>query len=792
MVRPRIGPLGWKLLRDLWHLRGQMVSITLVVAAGIMAVMTMRGGYESLLDAQAAYYDQTRFPDVWSSLKRAPRAVESRLARIPGVAAVDTRVSFLARLDLPDLEVPGMGLFVSIPDHGVPELGSLVLQRGRLPAPEASDEILANRTFADARNLLPGDSVGAILDGRARTLRVVGIAVSPEHSYSVPPGALYPDDTRYGVFWMRRRVLGPLYDMEGAFNEVVLDLAPGADVDAAIARVDEILDPYGGRGAYPRKDQFSHQILQGELDSNRVLGTAIPGVFLAVAAFLLHLVLSRLISTQRTQIGVLKAFGYRDGEVAWHYLSMAGVAALAGTVLGALAGAWLGGAYVRLYGTYFNFPDLSYGFSVPLLAIASLVTLGASGLGALQGARAAARLPPAEAMRPEAPPSFEPGVMERAGLGQALPTSGRMILRSLERRPVRALMSALGVSLSVAILVMGMFMFDGITFMMDLQFGLAQREDLQVSFREPLDVSVRHELGRLEGVSMVELYRVEPARLRAGHRQRELPIQGLPLGSRLRRIVVDEDDIRPIPAEGLVLSAFVADRLGARVGDTLTVELLEGRRARGLVPLVAVVEDYIGVSAIMSRDGLDALAGGPRTASGAFLAVRDDSRDPLLARIDAAPEVASVQSPAMTLETFRGQLADSLFIAVGFLLGFAGLIAVAVIYNGARIALSERGRELASLRVLGFRRREVAVLLLGEQAVITLLAIPVGWVLGYLFSLGVASSVASETYRIALVVSPRTYALSAAITLVAAAASGWIVRRRIDHMDLISVLKTRE
>lgn len=788
----RLPPLTLKLLRDLWHLRGQMLSITLVVAAGVMTVLTMRGGFESLRLSQEAYYAQTRFPDVWSGVKRAPRSLEDRLEHIPGVSAVDSRVTFMARLDLPDLDVPGMGFFVSIPDHGEAELGGIVLLDGRLPSLGAVDEAVVSRTFAEARGLMLGDTVRAILNGRARTLRAVGTAVSPEHSYSVPPGALYPDDTRYGVFWMRRRVLAALFDMEGAFNEVVLDLAPGAQEAAVIAQVDALLEPYGGQGAYPREDQFSHVVIQGELDQNRVMGTAIPGVFLGVAAFLLHIVLSRLIATQRTQIGVLKAFGYTDGEVSRHYLAVAAVAAAAGTLIGGFAGVWLGRAFVELYGQYFNFPNLAYVLSLPLLTTAAVVTLGAAGLGALKGVRAAARLPPAEAMRPEAPPSFSPGTMERGGLGKILPPAGLMILRSLERRPIRGLLSSLGVACSVAILVMGMFIFDGVSFMMHLQFEMAQREDLQVSFLEPLDASVHYELSRLEGVSEVELYRIEPGRLRAGHREREVAIQGLPMGSRLRRIVVDEDDVRPVPAEGLVVSAILAERLGAQVGDTLWVELLEGHRARGPVAVAAIVEDFIGVSAVMSVEALDRLARGPPMVSGAFLAVRADQRDHLLAQIEAAPTVASVQSPRMTLDNFEAQLEESLYVSVAFLLGFAGLIAVAVIYNGARIALSERGRELASLRVLGFRRGEVSVLLLGEQAIVTVLAIPVGWGLGYLFSLGVAGAIRTETYRIALVVAPRTYVVSALITLVAAAASGWIVRRRIDNMNLISVLKTRE
>jgi len=781
-----------KLFRDLWNLRGQMGSIALVVATGVMTVLTMRGGYESLRDAQAAYYSQTRFPEVWSNLERAPRSAEEGLAALEGVSAVETRVTFLARLRLPGLSVPGTGLFVSLPERGRPELGDVVLQSGRLPTPGALDEVLINQTFAGARDLQPGDTVRAVLNGRARTLDVVGTAVSPEHSYSVPPGALYPDDERYGVFWMRRDVLGPLYDMEGAFNEAAFDLAPGADPARVMAAIDDALDPYGGRGAYPRADQFSHQILQGELDSNRVMGTAIPAVFLGIAAFLLHIVLGRLITTQRTQIGVLKAFGYSHREIGAHFLAMAGVAAGVGALAGGVAGVALGGAFVELYGVYFNFPGLEYRLSLPLLLGASAVTVGSAVLGALQGARRAARIPPAEAMRPAPPPSFEPGPLERTGLGRALSSPGRMILRNLERRPMRALLSSLGVAFSVAILVVGAFMFDGVEHMMELQFQVAQREDLEVAFREPLDASVRHELARLTGVTRVEPYRREAARLRSGHREREVGLTGMELDGRLRRIVGARGDTRPLPAEGLVLSAILAERLAVEAGDSVTVELLEGRRSEGTVAVAGVIDDFLGVSANLNRSTLDRLAGGGATVSGAWLSVQDGARDELMGRVEELPAVASVTSPALTLQNFEDQLSESLFIGVGFLLGFAGVISVAVIYNGARIALSERARELASLRVLGFRRREVAFLLLGEQAVVTLLAIPLGWLMGYLLALLLVDSFRTETYRIPMMVSGRTYFLSALLTLVAAVGSAWIVRRRIDGMDLIAVLKTRE
>lgn len=781
-----------KLWRELWRMKGQMMSIAMVVATGIMTVLTMRGGHDSLAVAQADYYADTRFADVWVSLKRAPETVADEVARLPGVGEVDTRVTALARLDLADIEGLGMGRFVSIPREGRPRLNDIRIVRGRWLAPGARDEVLVNGNFAEARALEPGDSVRAILNGRLRTLDVVGIANSPEHSYAVPPGGLYPDDERYGVFWMGRDALGSVYDLDGAFNELVLTVAPGADPEHVIAEVDRVVDRYGGQGAYPRDDQLSHSVLQSELDQNRVMSTAIPAVFLLVAAFLLHLVLGRMIATQRTEIAVLKAFGYRDAEVGRHYLAFAFTAIGAGTLIGTAGGVWLGGAYVELYGAYFVFPELDFLLRPYLLLAAAGVSALAAGLGAMGAVRSAVELPPAEAMRPEPPPTFEPGPLERAGVGRLLPSAGRLILRNIERRPLRAVLSSLGVAFSVAILVVGMFAFDGVVHMMDLQFRVIQREDLTLTFQEPVSEGVRYDLDRLEGVTRVETYRSVPVRIGVGHREREVGLQGLDEDARLRRIVGRDGRVIPVPTRGVVMSRFLAEELHVEAGDSLFVEVLIGERRSAFVPLAGVVDDLMGITATTSRAALDELAGGGRVVSGAYLSVPDDRRTHVQSRLARAPAVATVASPGTMYDTFEETLSESLYISIAFLLGFASVISVGVIYNGARIALSERGRELASLRVMGFRKGEVSVLLLGEQALVTLAAIPVGWLMGYGLAALVIASLTSETYRIPLMISPRTYLLAAGLTLMAAVASGWVVRRRVNRLDLIEVLKTRE
>ncbi len=788
----RIRALDRKMLRELWKLRGQLISIGLVVATAVMTLVTMRGTYEALEKGRSAYYRDYRLAHVWSSLERAPESLRATLARIPGVAAVETRVSAFATLDLPWLDAPGQGLFLSIPETGEADADAVHIREGRTVRAGRAAEVLVSENFFVANDLEVGDTIRAVLNGVRREMRIVGSAIAPDQSYAVPAGALYPDDERFGVFWMSRGVLGPNLDMEDAFNLLAVRLSPGASEVGVIREVDRVLDPYGGLGAYGRADNLSYKILNDELNQNRTMGTAFPMVFLGVAAFLLNLVLSRLIATQRTEIGALKAMGYTNREIGLHYLSYSVAAVGLGTLLGAVGGVWTGGAMVDLYDEYFKFPTLEYTLSWTLVLIGGGVSLIAAVAGGAGAVRRAASLPPAEAMRPEPPDRFTPGWIERAGIGEFLSTGGRLILRNLERRPVRALMSSLGVAFSVAILVIGMFMFDGIDRMMDLQFSVAQREDLTVSFNQELGEGVRYDLARFGGVTRVELFHTVPVRLRAGHRERELAITGLERDTRLRRIVSESGRIHPLPAGGIAMSAYLADRLGVRRGDTLTVEALTGLRRTERIPVTDIVEDLLGVSAYMDAEGLRRLTHeGPR-ASGAYL-LTDGARDAQVnAELKAAPAIASVASPSSMLESFESQLEDSIFIAIFFIVGFASIISVAVIYNGTRIALSERGRELASLRVLGFTRQEVATLLFGEQGVITVLAIPFGWVIGYGLAYLVVTAMASETYRIPLVVSPGTYFWTALITVIAAIASSMLVRRRLSRMDLIAVLKTRE
>jgi putative ABC transport system permease protein len=750
-----------------------------------------RGTYESLVEAQAGYYRSHRFADVFVRLTRAPEGMAPGLQRIPGVAVVQTRIVMDVSLDVPGLSEPAIGRMVSIPDQPGPMLNEVQVVRGRRVLPATADEVIASEAFAKANGLDVGDRIGAVLNGRWKRLTIVGIGLSPEYVYEVGPGKLFPDNRRFGVLWMARGALGPAFDLDGAFNDATLSLAPGALEPEVLAAVDHHLADYGALGTHGRDQHLSHRFLTDELGEIRIMTTFIPSLFLGVAAFLLYVVLSRLVSMQRTEIGLLKAFGRSDLRVGAHYLSLALAAVAIGAALGIPAGVLLGRGLVAVYRDYFHFPRLEYFAGARLVFLAVAVSAAAGAVGAAVAVRRAVRLPPAEAMRPEAPASFGGRRVERIPRLR-LPPSWRMIVRNLSRRPVKAGLSVLGVAMAVALMVVGRFGLDAVNHMLAVQFDGVERADVTVMFREPLGRNLAHEVARLPGVTLAETFRSVPVRLRSAHREKRLELTGLGPGTQLRRLLDDRQRPLALPPEGLLLSRKLSQILDVGAGGTVSVEFLEGRRMVREVPVAGLVDDLIGLGAWIDAAALSRLLEEDATVSGALLRVRQDRAAALYAELKRMPAVAGVAVRSAMLASVRDTLDRSFAISSVILVGFACVIITGVVYNSARIALSERGRELASLGVLGFTRREVTVLLLGEQAVLVLLAMPTGLALGYGLCALLVPVFDRELFRVPLALAPWTFVLPVLVALTAALASGAVVARRIAHLDLVAVLKTRE
>ncbi len=787
-----VKPLGKVLWRDLWHLRGQVLAAALVVACGVAAQVTMRSAYLSLQAAQTNYYQSYRFADVFASLKRAPENLAEQIRALRGVAQVNTRVVADVTLDVPGLAEPASGRLVSIPERQQTMLNDLFLRRGRYVEPSHPDEVLVSEAFAQANKLDVGDRIGAILNGRWRELTIVGIALSPEYIYEVGAGMLFPDNRRFGVLWMGREALASAFSMEGAFNDVSLTLSKGASEAEVISRLDQLLLRYGGLSAYGRKDQLSNRFLTDELGEIEISATYIPAIFLAVAVFLIYIVLSRLVVMQRTQIALLKAFGYSNATVALHYLKFALLTVLAGLLPGLLFGLYLGEKTNNLYAEYFHFPQMPLVISPGVIAVAVAVSLFAACAGAIGAVRRVTALQPAEAMRPEAPANFRAGVMERSGISHWLPASVRMIVRNLARRPWKALVSVLGIGLAVGMMLVARFMFDAVDYMMNVQFELVQRDDVTVLFHEPRAAGAIYDIRQLPGVLRAETFRAVPVRLRHAHRSKQVEVTGIASDSELRQIVDSRLHTIALPPAGLLITRKLGEMLGVRAGDTVTMEVLEGARQVREVTVTGLSDELIGIAAYMDAGALAHLLREDKLVSGAWLRVDPAHVDQLYGRLKRMPAVSGVAIRTAMIRSVR-DIIDRAFTTVSVIeMLFAAVIVGGMVYNSVRIALSERGNELASLRVLGFTQREVTVILLGEQALLTLCAIPVGLLIGYGMCAALAPVFDRELFRLPLVFSKMTFVYPVIATLISAILSALLVARRIRHLDLIAVLKTRE
>lgn len=784
--------LDRKLFRDLWGIRGQALAIALVISAGMATVLMSYSTLDSLKLTRDLYYQDYGFPDVFASLKRAPEALGRRIQDISGVALVESRVVAPANINIEGFDDPVTGLLVSFSEKDDGGLNRLYVREGRLLDPIRSDEVLVSEVFAESHGLHPGYHLNVVINGRTKRLTIAGIVLSPEYIYQIAPGAVFPDFERFGVMWMGRESLETAYDMLGAFNNITLSLTPGAQVERVIDRVDTLLQPYGGLGAYARKDQISHRFLSEEFKQLDQMGRTFSVIFLGVSAFLLNMVIGRMVTTQKEQIAALKAFGYSNLAVGIHYAKLVVMIVLMGIAGGVAVGIWLGNGLAGIYMDYYRFPYLQFELRPAILITASLITAAAALAGTFISVRRAVKLPPAEAMRPEPPAMYRATMVERLGLQRWLSQPSRMILRDLERRPIKALMSVAGIAFACGIMISGTFFTDAMDFMVEAEFNLAQREDLAVTFNEPTSYRATYELASLPGVTRVEPFRAVSVRLHYKHRSYRTAIQGFAPQGDLHRIL--DTSLSPVrlPSQGLVISEHLAGTLGVKPGEELVVEVLEGARPTRSIPLAGTVKQYIGVSAYMQLDALNRMMREGHAISGAYLAVDRSYRNETYRRLKEMPRVAGTQVHEHMIKSYYTTIGDLMLTYITFISALAGAITFGVVYNSARITLSERSRELASLRVLGFTRGEISFILLGELAILTLAAIPAGFVVGYWLSLRFAEELQQDLFRVPLVLEPDTFTIAAVVVLISAIVSGLIVRRRLDRLDLVAVLKTKE
>ncbi len=780
-----------KLYRDLWSMKGQVLTIGLVIASATGGFIGSLGTFHALQQARAAFYGHYRFANIFVEVKRAPQSLLQQAARISGVVDLEANVVASSQLLLPGVPEPLIARLVGVRTGVGPRLNRLHIRRGRMIESGAVLETLVDEGFASARHLGPGDDVTVLLNGNRQRLRIVGIGLSPEY-INPSIGGAFPDPKGFGVFWIDEERLADSFDLKDAFNHLSVIAAPLASEPQLLNELDALLHPYGGRGAYGRRDQTSDRIVSQEMNQQRVLGTVMPSLFVWVAAFLLNVVLGRQIATQREQIAALKALGYGNGAIVRYYLEFVAIVVACGVGVGIAIGAWFGSYMTGLYTEFFHFPAVPFRIEPELVGIAAGVCTGAGFGGALFAIYKVVKLSPAQAMHPPAPPRYRRSLIERFGKVRWIPTAARMILRNLERRPLRSGLAAVGVGAAVALIIAGTFWWDAINYMIDVQFNAADRSDAVITFIEPRSRTVGFDIGRLPGVIRSEPYRAVAVKLQSAQHLYRTALIGLGAQSRLHRMLDVHQKALDMPKEGLMLSDRLAERLGVYPGDSVQIEMLEGARVHRDVRVAGVVHDLFSMMGYMDIRALNRLMGEADSISAVNIRLDRTHQNELFARIKAIPAVATVSIKENSLASFRETSARNVLVFTSIFTLFAATIAVGVVYNSARVSLAERAWELASLRVLGFSRGEVSTFLLGELAIEVSMGIIAGLWLGGRLAALLADMMHSETFRIPIVIAPRTYVIAVLTTLASGAMSALIVRQRIDRLDLVGVLKMRE
>lgn len=784
--------LDIKVLRDLRRLWPQALAIALVLGGAAATFVLSVGTIRSLEETRTAYYDRYQFADIFALVKRAPKGVADKIAEIPGVAAVEARIAKFVMLDIPGFREPATGEFISLPDIGEPRLNRLYMRSGRTPQSGRAEEVVVDEQFAKAHGMEIGARFSAILNGRKRELVIVGTALSPEFLYAIGPGDFMTDDRRFGIVWMSEKALANAYNLEGAFSSVTLKLLRNASEPAVIKQLDALLDPYGGQASFGRKDQLSHAWGEHGLDMLRNMSRTLPPIFMLIAAFLINQWLNRIVALEREQIGLFKALGYGNVTIAWHYTKFVAVLVATGIIIGSVAGTWVGAYVTRLFGSLIHFPFLVFIKSADVYVMAAGLSLAAGIAGAIRAVRNIVILPPAVAMQPPVPPRFRHVLPQRFALDKIVSQPTRMMLRNISHHPLRAGFTMLGMAFAPAIIIVSLFLIDTTEDLIGVTFFVSDRQDASVSFIERRPENVVQQIARIPGVMAVEPYREVPVRIRHGNIERRVVISGRPRGADLRRVV--DVDLHPVvlPESGLAISAWLARILGVNVGDFVELDLLEGQRRTVSLPVTALVEDFFYLQAMMDLRSLTRLMREAPAVTSVGVSLDSNKLESVYDAVKGMATVRGMGLQREALMNFRTVLAP-IENQMGIIYaGFAVIIAIGVVYSSARIALSERARELASLRVLGFTNGEVLRMLLIELGLLTLVGQPIGWMFGYFLSWTMRLEMAGELMRGRLVVEHASYAFASGMVLLAAVLSALLVRKRIHQLDLVAVLKTRD
>ncbi|HBT47587.1 MAG TPA: hypothetical protein DEA73_06880 [Peptococcaceae bacterium] len=782
-----------KMLRDIAGNKMAYLACTAVIIIGLITYTAMQTARDNLFTARDQFYEEYHLAEGFARVTAMPYHEVEKLAEIPGIRLVQGRL-------VKDVRVLGLAgdknvylRLISLHHPQPYRLNDVQVLRGSFPGEQERGILLADKFFT-AHGLGLGETVTAVIEGRKVDLIITGTGQSPEYVYAIRDGGnLFADPTTFEVAYIPYGVMESLFNLKGIVNDVTFTLQPGYEFEDVEGQLKARLEKYGLQSLIPRRDQTSHAMLEEELKGLAKTSTSVPLLFLSIAGLILYIMMKRLVEGQRAEIGILQAFGYRPGEILRHYLSYGLLVGLVGGILGGLLGTALSMSMIEVYREFFSLPDLTGNFSLKYFTGGVLLSVVFSLAASFQGAKSVLKLKPVEALRPPVP-SFS-----RKSWAEGIPwfwaaftVNGRMAVRNMVRNKGRSFFTFIGIAFTFSLMAAIWSMYAMMDIMVFDQFTKVQKYDLKITFSQPLPLeAVRRELHRNGGVKVVEPVLEVPVTLENLHRKAEVLVLGLePEGELYTPRDKDGNPIR-LPADGLILSEQVARRLKAVTGDVLNFSCVLAKETPLRVQVAGVIPQYLGTNVYMNREALLELLGQGPMATSALMAVDREQIPALKEKYAPSKYISTLEERQQTFKLYEELMATSKY-SIGIMALLAAFTGFAIVYNSSIITFAERRRELASLRVLGMRPREVMEVVSVEQWLIGVGGILAGIPLAYAMNTGIAAGMSSELFTLPAVTTPTSLVLSFVGTSLAIWLALRRVARKVEGLDLVEVLKERE
>ncbi len=778
-----------KVVRTMLENKRSYVACILIIAVGMASYSAFSNVVQGLYSAKEEYYRDFKFADVFSTVTAMPINKTDELKNMKGIEDVSARLIKDVRVVLPQKDKIITLRLIGV-DADAVKLNNYFVTGNNLVNDK---DLLLGKGFFDYYKYKFGDTINLIISGRIYTFNISGMAQSPEYVYTIPDnGGMFPDSSAFDIAFVKKETLEKITNSIGIVNNVAFKLSGGTTFEDIKSPLESELKKYGMLSLVEQKNQVSNFMLGQELTQLQSTATSMPSLFLIISAVILYIVLRRVIEQERTQVGTLKAFGYSNREVLFHYLQFGFITGFLGGTIGSLLGIPLSSSMLTMYTQFFNFPHINATFSSAYIVGGTLLATLTGVFAAFMAVKSLLKLSPADAMRPASPNIVNSFSLDGNFFVKTfLNSTGRMSLRYIFRNKMRSIFILLSITISFGIMS---FIFS-YNIMMDQiifdQLTKVQIYDLKVGLKNavPYNVAIKA-LSEVRGIDDIDALLEVPVTMK----YKNIAINGLITSisedSSLYKIIDDHYKQYLPPKDGIILNKNIAKKLGIEKNSVIEISTPMFKN-KIEIRVADVISQNFGSGCYIDSDAFCKIFGIEKTANSIIVKGDSDITASVKQLTLDAKNVSLVEDKSSSLKMIQDLMASYNFMI--YMMGIiAVLVSFAIIYNISSVSLSERKRELATMRVLGLTATETMEVVSFEHWLLCFIGIIIGIPFSNFLKISMAQSLNSDMYSFPTVTPLNAYIFAAISCGISVFLSNNTSFKKIKTFDLVDVLKERE